>query len=181
MRPKTLPIADDLTQCLPVAKRMAAAVANQRKSSWALEDMTAWALEAAWKAVRTFDASVGLTLKQYVQLLARRACYDCLRTLHNGTRHKWVETCEVPRDLVDESRAPDDNVIAFEHLAHLRALVEDLPPRERRVIVRHYFHDVRMEEIATEFGISRPRASMLKEQAFERLHRQMILDGKTDP
>jgi RNA polymerase sigma factor for flagellar operon FliA len=51
----------------------------------------------------------------------------------------------------------------------LRLMVDQLPPRERRVIREHYFQQVPFESIAVAMAVSRPRISQLHRQALQQL------------
>lgn len=51
----------------------------------------------------------------------------------------------------------------------LRLLVDQLPPRERRVIREHYFQQVPFESIAAGMGVSRPRISQVHRQGLQQL------------
>lgn len=51
----------------------------------------------------------------------------------------------------------------------LRNAVEDLPERLKTVIQAHYFDDVQFQELATQWGVSKPRLSQLHRAALEKL------------
>lgn len=74
-------------------------------------------------------------------------------------------------DLPDEVggyglEAPDDERVG---LGALDKAVNDLPDRERFIVVMHYFDGLRMKDIGHLLGVSEPRVSQLHARAIKRL------------
>lgn len=89
---------------------------------------------------------------------------------------------EAAEDVVDEQ--PHANPYAMTEMEQLtrqvRGLLVKLPEREQQVIRGHYFEQRELQEIATDFGITKGRVSQLHAQAVQRL-RDMLgakLDAK---
>jgi RNA polymerase sigma factor for flagellar operon FliA len=59
----------------------------------------------------------------------------------------------------------------------LRAAVLTLPPREREVLERHYFHQHPFNEIADALGLTRGRISQIHKAALERLREVLAQDN----
>jgi DNA-directed RNA polymerase specialized sigma24 family protein len=51
--------------------------------------------------------------------------------------------------------------------------VQELPRRERLLVIGHYFHERRFDRVAEELGISKSWASRLHRRALRRLHRRL--------
>ena len=60
--------------------------------------------------------------------------------------------------------------------AALVKAVEQLPPRERRIVSLHYFQDVHFKTIAAELGVSEPRVSQLHARAMTRLKSLLVTE-----
>lgn len=74
--------------------------------------------------------------------------------------------------LEQDRPAPDRNYQAVELRQlqeRVRALVEALPERERRVIRYHYLNQLPFEHVAREFGVTKGRVSQLHRRALELL------------
>lgn len=76
-----------------------------------------------------------------------------------------------PPEPADESRDANPYAAAeFEQLARqVRDRVEELPPREREVLKRHYYEGVEFQEIARLNGLTKGRISQLHAQAIAHL------------
>ncbi|HEV8224116.1 MAG TPA: sigma factor-like helix-turn-helix DNA-binding protein, partial [Rubrobacteraceae bacterium] len=78
-------------------------------------------------------------------------------------------------EFVPDSSAPDipDTVVRQIELDRIRRVVEALPERARRVVVRRYGLDgrepARLAELAAELGISRQGVSQLQQRSVRRL------------
>ena len=73
----------------------------------------------------------------------------------------------------DPSESPEEAVGRAELLATIRAAIAERPEAERRLLERHYFDDVTLEEAARELGLSKSWASRLHARAIEGITRAM--------
>lgn len=72
----------------------------------------------------------------------------------------------------DEAAAPDNAYSRLELAQlnqHIAALVDKLPDQERLVIFRHYFQQVRFDEIALTLGVTKGRVSQIHHAGLRRL------------
>lgn len=87
-------------------------------------------------------------------------------------------------DHVDESQLPavlapiepERPDLAYERTEvedRVRAAIETLPPRERRVIALYYYNEVTMKEIGAELGVNESRVSQLHARALRRLRDEL--------
>lgn len=67
----------------------------------------------------------------------------------------------------DERELQDEEVARKQLVAKVRAAIEERPEQEKKLLLRHYFDDVTMEEAATELGLSKSWASRLHARAIE--------------
>jgi RNA polymerase sigma factor for flagellar operon FliA len=82
----------------------------------------------------------------------------------------------LPRgERVARDTASDPAALAVENdeRAYLRALVEDLPERQRRVMLAHYYHERSLRAIGRTFHISSQRASQIHLCALGQLRRRL--------
>ena len=69
-------------------------------------------------------------------------------------------------DLVTEPGAgPEEVLLRRERLGYLRHAVEVLPDRLRTVVIRYFFEERPMADIASELGVSESRVSQLRSEA----------------
>jgi RNA polymerase sigma factor for flagellar operon FliA len=72
-----------------------------------------------------------------------------------------------PPDLASPS--PEEALSLRRQAERLRAAIDELPPRQRALVDRHYFGDERFDLIADSLGVSKSWASRLHAQALEQL------------
>jgi RNA polymerase sigma factor for flagellar operon FliA len=71
--------------------------------------------------------------------------------------------------VAGEERDPGDAIDAkMDGRAVLRA-IDELPERERRIVVMHYFEGIKFKDIGVFLGVSEPRVSQLHSRALGRL------------
>jgi RNA polymerase sigma factor for flagellar operon FliA len=73
----------------------------------------------------------------------------------------------------DPEHSPESNVGHAQIMARLRAAIDERPEQERRLLTRHYFDDVTLEEAGAELGLSKSWASRLHARAIEGVARAM--------
>ena len=76
-------------------------------------------------------------------------------------------------DKADDAPTPEDRYRVAEFAARVRAVVGQLPARERTLVQRHYWQDEPLEHIARDIGVSNSWASRLHAQAIEKLAREI--------
>ncbi|HEY4122925.1 MAG TPA: sigma-70 family RNA polymerase sigma factor [Byssovorax sp.] len=76
-------------------------------------------------------------------------------------------------DKPDEGPTPEDRYRVAEFAERIRAVVGQLPARERTLVERHYWRDEPLEHIAKDLGVSKSWASRLHAQAIEKLAREI--------
>lgn len=70
-------------------------------------------------------------------------------------------------DAADPGATPEEKVAAAELLTNVRQAIDERPEAERRLLLRHYFDDVTIDEIGKELGLSKSWASRIHTRAIE--------------
>jgi RNA polymerase sigma factor for flagellar operon FliA len=69
----------------------------------------------------------------------------------------------------DPDHSPESNVGHAELVGRVKAAMDGLPEQERRLLTRHYFDDVNLDEAARELGLSKSWGSRLHARGVESL------------
>lgn len=75
--------------------------------------------------------------------------------------------------VADRAGEPDSSLALLEERDELRWALEQLPPRQRIIIVLRYFHDLSQQEVADRLGISQMHVSRLQRRALDQLREIM--------
>jgi RNA polymerase sigma factor FliA len=134
-------------------------------------------LEAAREALRQelgyepsladLAARVGSDEKRLGRTIVRINTIESTSPLAIGDN---VDESSLPPALVPSE--PDQPDVAYEKAEirdRIRAAVEGLPPRERKVIGLYYYGEVTMKQIGAEIGVNESRVSQLHARALRRL------------
>jgi RNA polymerase sigma-70 factor (ECF subfamily) len=101
----------------------------------------------AYQHRQRYDAS--RPVRSWLMAIAAHYCIDCLRR----RRLVWVSLDEEPvlqhPALCDPAPGPESAAIVAEHCREIRAQLARLAPRDREVIVMHYWGYLSYTEIAT--------------------------------
>lgn len=126
-----------------------------------VEEVVSDALAAAWERAAEFDPERS-TLANWVLMLAKYAALDRRRSLRRRTlddmgRAKVIPLTAAPEATAPEATAPpsDAAVLAQEQRAAVHAALRRLPPAERELLIRRYFFEESVAEIARDLGLSR--------------------------
>jgi len=88
-----------------------------------------------------------------------------------------VDEAQLPAVFVPaEPERPDQAFERSEVKNRVRAAIETLPARERRVICLYYYEEVTMKEIGAELGVNESRVSQLHARALRRLREALGAD-----
>ena len=172
-----------------VALRRRASAARGRDLHQEVGDMTQEVFEALFangaKKIRAWDPERGLSLANYVGLLAEREVASILRRLR---RSPWTEDPTEAADLDSASgdaMSPERRVAARHTLARLlERLREELTPQGLHMFQRLFVDRVPADRLAVEEGISRDGvyqwSSRLK-KVVGRLRAEVLGEGAVAP
>ncbi|WP_374712273.1 RNA polymerase sigma factor [Symbiobacterium terraclitae] len=142
-----------------------------------VEEVVSDALAAAWERAASFDPSRS-TLTNWVLMLTKYAALDRRRTLRRRMLGADGTARVVPLSAAPEPVAApsEDLVLAGEEHAAVHEALRRLPPAERELLVRRYFLEQPLEEMARELGLTRGAVDTRLWRARQSLKR-MLTDG----
>ena len=77
------------------------------------------------------------------------------------------------RTLADTLAEPSDAIAMAEVQMAVRGLLDDLPERERKILVMRFFDDRSQQEIADEIGVSQMQVSRLLRRTLDGMRQQL--------
>ncbi len=121
-------------------------------------------------------ARVGSDEKRLSRTIVRINTIESTSPLASG---EHMDESSLPAALVpSEPDAPDAAYEKAEMRDHVRAAIQSLPCRERKVIGLYYYGEVTMKQIGAEIGVNESRVSQLHARAIRRLKDAM---GEMNP
>ena len=112
-------------------------------------------------------ARVGCDEKRLSKTILRINTIESTSPLNTG---EHMDESSLPAALVpSEPEAPDAAYERTEVKERIRAAIDGLPIRERKVISMYYYGEVTMKEIGAEIGVNESRVSQLHARAIKRL------------
>jgi RNA polymerase sigma factor, sigma-70 family len=120
------------------------------------EEVVSDALAAAWERVAEFDPARS-TLTNWVLMRTKYAALDRRRMLRRRKLDAGGQSRVIPLGAAPEPAAPpsDEVVLAGEEQAALHAALRRLPEAERELLIRRYFFEEPLAEMARDLGITR--------------------------
>lgn len=114
----------------------------------------------------------GLSLKAYFRTLEEA------RRQHFLSIHGLDDEAPCLANLIPaETSSPDHQAQKAEMIRHLTTAIQELPERDRRVIVLYYQRDLTMKEVADTLGVTESRVSQVHAGALFRLSMQLKGDN----
>src|SRR5471030_2333404 len=112
-------------------------------------------------------ARVGSDEKRLSRTIVRINTIESTSPLNTG---EHMDESSLPPALVpSEPESPDAMYERLETRDRVRAAIQSLPVRERKVIGLYYYGEVTMKEIGAEIGVNESRVSQLHARAIRRL------------
>src|SRR2546427_7514230 len=112
-------------------------------------------------------ARVGSDEKRLSRTIVRINTIEATSPLATG---EHLDEASLPTALVpSEPDSPDTAYEKAETRDHVRAAIQSLPWRERKVIGLYYYGEVTMKQIGAEIGVNESRVSQLHARAIRRL------------
>ncbi len=113
------------------------------------------------------SARIGADEKRFVPPIVRINTIESTSPPANGDNND--EGALPPALVPSEPDAPDAAYEKLEARDRVRAAIQSLPWRERKVIGLYYYGEVTMKEIGAEIGVNESRVSQLHARAIRRL------------
>jgi RNA polymerase sigma-70 factor (ECF subfamily) len=149
------------------------------RSKTEAEDVTAQTFLAALSNFSRFSWRGG-GFGAWLFRIARNLCWDCLkrraRTIPYGADAAGSEVRLAAGGGVDETRDPEEALLADERLSSLRRLVQELPRAQNEVVLLKYAAGLGNREIAVTTGRSLTAVSSLLNRAREKLREGLAKD-----
>ena len=101
-------------------------------------------------------------------------------TIARNTLIDYFRVRKVHEELGEEDAVTEDafaGILEEETLEELASALEKLPPRERDLIVLHYYHNLQLKEIAQIMGMSYSNCKVIHSKALARLRQHMTFDS----
>ena len=101
-------------------------------------------------------------------------------TIARNTLIDYFRVRKVHEELGEENTVTEDafaGILEEETLEELASALEKLPPRERDLIVLHYYHNLQLKEIAQIMGMSYSNCKVIHSKALARLRQHMTFDS----
>lgn len=174
---------------LPLVRRVVRQLARRLPANVERDDLLAAGVFGLVDSLRRNGGDGGAAFEWYARTRIRGAIFDELRAQDWLSRRARAAgdapTCFVSFEEVandDESglAGTDDPSEACESRQRSCALaraIEQLPERERNVVVRYYFEGAKLKDIGAELGVSEPRISQLLARAIERLRAILVVEA----
>ena len=123
----------------------------------------------AISALDSYDPSRG-AIGTWLYAITRNAVNDYYRKLSREPTAEDIEL--IP--------AQDDRILTNEDLESLASALEQLPDRERKIIVLRFYHGLSSKETAERVGVSYSNVRFLQYNALKKLRRFLEEAGYTD-
>jgi RNA polymerase sporulation-specific sigma factor len=78
------------------------------------------------------------------------------------------------RELIETLSTPDDQEEMLDKML-LRGAIEELPERERKIIVLRYFRDMTQSEVAEKIGVSQVQVSRIETRIIKQFRKKLIV------
>lgn len=193
--PKRTPALELLKHYTPLVRQIAGGFQRKLPVNVLREDLIAAGMAGLWDGIRRNSANIGESFEWYIRVRIRGAIIDELRSQDWLPRRARAILASVGADdakvrpravirfdeLGESAQAQalrkesgiEDDIAREESLEVVREAIDRLPPRERHVIVQHYFHGVKFKTLGNEFGVSEPRISQLHAVGMARLRSKL--------
>lgn len=169
-----------LKQYTPLVNQIAAAICRKVPRSVQKDDLVAAGMLGLWDAIRRHSGD-DEKFPWYAGIRIRGAIFDELRAQDWLPRHaRWVladqmglavvhleDVSELDRQKALNSEEPFVDV--NRNKEKLRKALDQLPLRERDILVRHLIDGTKFSELAQELKVTVPRISQLHSRASKRL------------
>lgn len=139
------------------AYRVAQMALGSIGSAQDVEEVVSDALAAAWERVAEFDPSRS-TLTNWVLMLTKYKALDRRRAIRRRSLDGDGQARIIPLTAAPEPAAPDvpeELVLQSEHQAVVHAALQHLPESDRDLLIRRYFFEEPLSEMARDLGLSR--------------------------
>lgn len=130
------------------------------------EDLTEDVFVKVYAKLHSFDETKA-SISTWIYRIAQNTVIDYYRV-------RKVDA-EVPEDLRQDGEI-DDNLLNTEMLESLAEALEQLPERDRNLIILHYYKEMTLKDAAAAVGMSYSNAKLVHNKSIAMLRRHMDLE-----
>jgi len=125
-----------------------------------VEDLVSQIFVKVYSNWDKFDAAKA-SISTWIYTIANNTVLDYYRT------RRVFE--EVPEEIVDDKKGLDESILNEEMLETLAFALENLPQRERDLVILHYYHNLTLKEIAQKLGMSYANVKIVHKKALDKM------------
>ena len=183
--------AAELREYLPLVQHTVVRMMARLPPNVLKEDLMSAGTYGLLNALRRSDDR-GAAFEWYARIRIRGAVVDELRAQDWLSRRARARRTSVvgsdPRAVIgfedlpeqgqelegQDAADPDELVDTHRSWQAVRTAVDELPPRERLLVQRHYLQGLPLKDVAAELGVSEPRVSQLHARAMTMLRTKCL-------
>ena len=128
------------------------------------EEMVQESFQRLWRSAGRYDAGRG-SVGVFLFVIARSAAADIRK---RPSSRPLLDSGDAPA-VADSPGMVDDALEGVEYRESLKPLLEQLPPREKKILLLRFFGNMTQLQIAAELGISQGRVSRLLDRTLAQL------------
>ncbi len=113
--------------------------------------------------------AMGVSEKQYNKIMRRTQSLSFISLNDRPNNDDATSPSFVESVADDHSLSPVEELESTELFSEIRSLLETLPEKQRRVLNSYYFRDMKLGDIAKEFGLTEARICQIHAQALRNL------------
>jgi RNA polymerase sigma factor (sigma-70 family) len=135
------------------------------------EDMLQSASLSILEGIKAYDAQKGIPFPAYIKTKLNFDIYNLCRKNRNILSYQLtiVDEQDPLNWLEDETIDIQQHILRKEQITSLHSALAELQPKQREVIVMHFFNNITLKEIAKEMNISYKTAQRYKARGMKRL------------
>lgn len=146
-----------VSQFIKPVHRLAALIIGETGSAQDVEEVTADAIRGAWERIGEFDP-LRTTLLNWLLMLTKYAALDRRRRLLRSRFQPDGSARVVPLEAAPEPATactPEDAALRSERSRRVHEALERLPAEQRDLLIRRYFYEVPIADLAAAMGLTR--------------------------
>jgi RNA polymerase sigma factor for flagellar operon FliA len=173
-----------LREHLPMVRHQAQRIHERLPGHVELDDLISAGIVGLIDAFSKFDHTKQLPFKSYAEFRIRGAILASIRTIDRNPRELrrkgWAVEGAIRSVTHKLGSVPTEPEILSVMKEQLREVLEELPEKERIVLMLYYYVEMTMKEIGLKLGVDESRASEICSSAVVRL-RAVLAGLRTEP
>ena len=157
LRRDTRALDELVTQYIKPVHHLAGMIIGETGSAQDVEEVTADAFGRAWERIGQFDP-LRTTLLNWLLMLTKYTALDRRRALLRARFQPDGSARVVPLEAAPEpvtTRTPEEAALRSDRSRLVHAALERLPAEQRDLLIRRYFYEEPIADLAAAMGLSR--------------------------